>query len=133
MNQQKHPFIKVGLNNNINNSKRKSKNVKASIKTKINKGENKSLDLTSKKNFKFYNNLFKIKLDLSSHQQNNNNNTKEKYYWFAAYDKLIKANKIFKIFSFYNLASKNSVALGNKNLYEEFNKIKEKKIIINNY
>ena len=132
MNQQKHPFIKVELNNNINNSKRKSKNVKASIKVKINKGKNKSLVLTSKKNFKFYNNFFKIKLDLSSHQQNNNN-TKEKYYWFAAYDKLIKTNKIFKIFSFYNLASKNSVALGNKNLYEEFNKIKEKKIIINNY
>ena len=132
MNQQKHPFIKVELNNNINKSNKTSKNVKASIKAKISKGENKSLDLTSKKNFKFYSNLFKIKLDLSSHQQNNNN-TKEKYYWFAAYDKLIKTNKIFKIFSFYNLASKNSVALGNKNLYEEFNKIKEKKIIINNY
>ena len=132
MNQQKHPFIKVELNNKINKSNKTSKNVKASIKAKISKGENKSLDLTSKKNFKFYSNLFKIKLDLSSHQQNNNN-TKEKYYWFAAYGKLIKTNKIFKIFSFYNLASKNSVALGNKNLYEEFNKIKEKKIIINNY
>jgi len=99
MNQQKHPFIKVELSGGVNKSNKTSKNVKASIKAKISKGENKSLDLTSKKNFKFYSNLFKIKLDLSSHQQNNNN-TKEKYYWFAAYDKLIKTNKIFKIFSF---------------------------------
>ena len=53
MNQQKHPFIKVELNNNINKSNKTSKNVKASIKAKISKGENKSLDLNSKKILNF--------------------------------------------------------------------------------
>ena len=137
MKQQEQIYKNVPISNNIKNYPKTSKNSKALIKAKIIKSGNKSMDVTSKKNRNFYSNFYKIKFDISSPEQNNNktniDNTKEKYYWFAAYDKMIKSNKIFKIFSFYNLASKNSIALGNKNLYDEFKKIKEKKIIIKNY
>ena len=74
--------------------------------------------------FKYNNNFINEILSLEK---------KEKYYWFAAYDKLIKKKNILKIFYFYNLSTKNSIALGNKNLYDELNNIKEKILEIKNY
>ena len=60
-------------------------------------------------------------------------NNEEKYYWFAAYDKLMKKKKIFKIFSFYNISSKTSTVTGNEEIYNEYYKIKEKIITIKDY
>ena len=128
--KKKHSFLKIAVNNI--HSENLSKNIKSSAKNKIIKSENNSVDITPKINYKFYNNYFKIQRGLSSLEENNNN-SQEELYWFAAYDKLIKTKKIFKIFSFYNIASKNSIALNNKSLYYEFDKIKEKKMKIKNY
>ena len=50
-------------------------------------------------------------------------NTDSKLYWFAAYDKLIKTKKIFKILNYYNLIMP----------FDNKNKIKEKTAIINDY
>ena len=83
-----------------------------------------SLDNTKITFFKYNNNFINEILALEK---------KEKYYWFAAYDKLIKKKNILKIFYFYNLSTKNSIALGNKNLYDELNNIKEKILEIKNY
>ena len=102
------------------------------IRNKSIKSQNDLINITAKINYKFYSNNPKTIIDLSSLQENKNN-IKEKYYWFAAYDKLIKLKKILKIFSFYNLSSKNSIAFGNQVFYKDFAKIKEKKLEIKNY
>lgn len=61
------------------------------------------------------------------------NPKEEEYYWLATYDKLFKKKKLFKIFSFYNIASRASIALGNEGIYNDFSKIKEKKLKLKNY
>ena len=61
------------------------------------------------------------------------NDKLEEYFWLATYDKLIKKKKLFKIFSFYNIASRTSIVVGNEGIYNDFSKIKEKKMVIKNY
>ena len=95
------------MNNKVRKKSSKNKSIKSS---------NHPINITKKINYKFYTNCPIIDADIN----NNNNQPKEKYYWFAAYDKLIKAKKLLKIFSFYNIASKNSVSLGCNNLYDDF-------------
>ena len=102
-------------------AKKKSKN-------KSIKSANHPINITKKINYKFYNNCPITGADLNYFNQ-----SKEKYYWFAAYDKLIKTRKLLKIFSFYNIASKDSISLGNDKLYNDFAQIKEKKLEIKDY
>lgn len=65
--------------------------------------------------------------------EENEKNKKIKYYWFATYDKLIKRKKFSKIFSFYNLTSRDSIVYGNQKIINESNKIIEKELEIKNY
>ena len=83
---------------------------------------------TKKIDYRFYS-YFPLKIMFPSFV----NEEKEEYYWLAVYDKLIKKKKIFKIFSFYNVASRSSMVIGNNDIYNDFSKIKEKKMIITNY
>ena len=125
-------FIKRALNSI--SSDILTKTLKNSIKNRItNKQKDNSINITQKINYKNYGKYQKVQMNLSSLDDNKNNLEKQKYYWFAAYDKLIKEKKLFKIFSFYNINSKNSISLGNINLYNDFDKIKEKKMTIKNY
>ena len=125
-------FIKRALNSI--SSDNLTKTLKNSIKNRItNKQKDNSINITQKINYKNYGKYQKVQMNLSSLDDNKNNLEKQKYYWFAAYDKLIKEKKLFKIFSFYNINSKNSISLGNINLYNDFDKIKEKKMTIKNY
>ena len=129
---KKKKIMPKNITNNHNNSHIiKVKIKQQSIRNKSIKSQKAPINVTAKINYKFDNNNQKT-IDISSLQENKNN-IKEKYYWFAAYDKLIKSKKILKIFSFYNLASKNSIAFGNPNFYKDFEKIKEKKLEIKNY
>ena len=129
---KKHP-INLILNSQKNNNTLKqylnNKVRKKSSKNKSIKSSNHPINITKKINYKFYTNCPIIDADIN----NNNNQPKEKYYWFAAYDKLIKTKKLLKIFSFYNIASKDSISLGNDKLYNDFAQIKEKKLEIKNY
>ena len=107
---------------NLNNKAKKKSNNK-SIKS-----SNNPINITTKINYKFYNNNPIAKVGI-----NYNNQSKEKYYWFAAYDKLIKTRKLLKLFSFYNIASQDSISLGSDKLYNDFSQIKEKKLEIKDY
>ena len=122
----KKPFNSISSDN-------LSENIKNSIKNRRSKKKDNSINITQKINYKLNSIYPKFQINLSSRENNKNDAENEKYYWFAAYDKLIKAKKLLKIFSFYNIASKNSVSLGCNNLYNNFNKIKEKKIAIKSY
>ena len=128
--KKKQYILKKAVNNIHSENLRKC--IKPIKKTKNIQSANNSIYLTKKISYKSYNHCPKIKTALSSFEISNKKN-EEKYYWFAAYDKLIKKKKLLKIFSFYNLASKNSIALGDNNLYEQYSQIKEKKLIINDY
>ena len=127
----KKKFISEKAFNNIY-SKNIVKINKPSTKTKNKIEENNEINKTLIINYASTNDHSKFRASLSS-IGNNDKNKEEKYYWFATYDKLIKTKKLFKIFSFYNIASKNSIALGNNDLNNEYAKIKEKKLIINDY
>ena len=70
--------------------------------------------------YKYYTKLQDKNYILKEEKYNNNDS---KLYWFAAYDKLIKTKKIFKILNYYNLAMP----------FDNKNKIKEKTAIINDY
>ena len=90
----------------------------------------KNIESTKKIDYRYYSiypkkNILKFSL--------NQNENKEEYFWLATYDKLIKKKKLFKIFSFYNIATKASIAIGNDGIYNDFSKIKEKKMILKNY
>jgi len=129
---EKKKLIPKNMTNNNNHSHIiKVKIKQQSIRNKSIKSQKDPINITAKINYKFDTNNSKT-IDLSSLQENKKN-TKEKYYWFAAYDKLIKSKKILKIFSFYNLSTKNSIAFGNPHFYKDFEKIKEKKLEIKNY
>ena len=97
---------------------------------KNNKSENKKIteERTKKIDYRFYR-YYPIKNVICSF----NNIQEEKYIWFAAYDKLIKKKKLMKIFSFYNITPKVSMISRNELFYDNYYKIIEKKIIINNY
>ena len=91
------------------------------------KSNQKQIENTKKIDYRYYSN-YPIK-DIPLFDDD-----KEKeYFWLATYDKLIKKKKLFKIFSFYNVASRASMVVGNDEIYNDFSKIKEKKMIINNY
>ena len=122
---------------NKSNSKKKSKNKKKRNKKKniiINEKSNsinqKIIETTKKIDYRFFK-YYPIK-NIFSYIKNDNDNNKE-YYWLATYDKLIKKKKIFKIFSFYNIATRDSIALGNEGVFNDFMNIKEKKMIIKDY
>lgn len=88
----------------------------------------KKVEYTSKIDYRYYKNYpMKRIIPFSLNQK------EEEYYWLATYDKLFKKKKLFKIFSFYNIASRASIALGNEGIYNDFSKIKEKKMKIKNY
>ena len=97
---------------------------------KKNKSENKIIteERTKKIDYRFYR-YYPIKNMISSLD----NIKTKKYIWFAAYDKLIKEKKLMKIFWFYNITPKATMIFGNELNYNNFDKIKEKKIIIKNY
>jgi hypothetical protein len=97
---------------------------------KKNKSEDKIIteERTKKIDYRFYR-YYPIKNAISSFD----NNQIEIFIWFAAYDKLIKKEKLMKIFSFYNITPRACMILGNELFYNNYYKIKEKKIIIQNY
>ena len=129
---KKHPLsLIINKENNILQRNLENKVKKKSPKNKSIKSSNHSINITKKINYKFYNN--NPISDITSINDSNNNQSKEKYYWFAAYDKLIKTRKLLKIFSFYNIASKDSISLGNDKLYNDFAQIKERKLEIKDY
>lgn len=95
-----------------------------------NKSENKIIteEKTQKIDYRFYR-FYPTKSMISSFDDIQT----EKYIWLAAYDKLIKKQKLMKIFSFYNITPRASMIFGNELFYNNYNKIKEKNIIIKNY
>ena len=112
---------------NFNNKIKKIQNKNNSIKSSKH-----SINITKKINYKFYSDCPTIRTGISSINEYNNK-SKDEYYWFASYDKLIKTRKLLKIFSFYNIASTDSISFGNDKLYNDFSQIKEKKLEIKNY
>ena len=97
---------------------------------KKNKSENKIVteERTKKIDYRFYR-YYPIKNMVFSLD----NIKTEKYIWFAAYDKLIKKKKLMKIFSFYSIIPRATMIFWNELNYNNYYKIKEKKIIIQNY
>ena len=95
-----------------------------------NKSENKIIteEKTQKIDYRFYR-FYPTKSMISSFDDIQTEN----YIWFAAYDKLIKKQKLMKIFSFYNITPRASMIFGSEQFYNNYNKIKEKSIIIKNY
>jgi len=112
---------------NFNNKIKKIQNKNNSIKSSKH-----SINITKKINYKYYSDCPTIRTGISCINEYNNK-SKDEYYWFAAYDKLIKTRKLLKIFSFYNIASTDSISFGNDKLYNDFSQIKEKKLEIKNY
>ena len=118
----------------------KEKNLNKTTERIRNKSDNTWKKLENNKNYKNIQNTKKIDYRYYSYfpikkiiHPFEHEKTEEEYYWFAVYDKLIKKKKIFKIFSFYNVASRHSMVIGNNSIYNDFSKIKEKKMIIPNY
>ena len=111
--------------NKIKNKQKKEKDYKDEIN---NNNPLNRVEYTKKIDYRYYNYypLDNI-VPFSEYEKN------EDYFWLATYDKLIKKKKIFKIFSFYNIASRSSMVIGNEGIYNDFSKIKEKKMIIKNY
>ena len=110
---------------NSNSKTHKSDGSKKNEKNKIVK---KNSEYTNKIDYRYYKTYpMKRIIPFSLNQK------EEEYYWLATYDKLFKKKKLFKIFSFYNIASRASIALGNEGIYNDFSKIKEKKMKLKNY
>ena len=108
--------------------KKRNKSDNTWKKNEDNKTPNKNVQNTKKIDYRYYS-YFPLKKLFPSLD----NEKEEEYFWLAVYDKLIKKKKIFKIFSFYNVASRASMVIGNDGIYNDFSKIKEKKMIIKNY
>ena len=108
--------------------KKKNKKKNLIINEKSNSINKNKIETTKKIDYRFFK-YYPIK-NIFSYLTNENN---DEYYWLATYDKLIKKKKIFKIFSFYNIASRESIALGNDGIYNDFLNIKEKKMVIKDY
>ena len=128
----KNPLYPIKRSNNILQQYMNNKVKKKSSKNKSIKSSNHPINITKKINYKFYSNYPIIRTGITF-INDYNIKSKEKYYWFAAYDNLIKTKKLLKIFSFYNIASRDSISFGNEKLYNDFAQIKEKKLEIKNY
>ena len=112
----------------ITAEKKRNKSDNTLEKNENNKTPNKNVQNTKIIDYRYYS-YFPLKKLFPSLD----NEKEEEYFWLAVYDKLIKKKKIFKIFSFYNVASRASMVIGNDGIYNDFSKIKEKKMIIKNY
>ena len=108
--------------------KEKEKVKEKNNKEEINEKQINSVVNTKKIDYRFYS-YYPLDDILPFPEYDKNDN----YFWLATYDKLIKKKKLFKIFSFYNVASRSSIVIGNEGIYNDFSKIKEKKMIIKNY
>ena len=119
--QNKNKTYKILKNVKNKNNKRMNKNEKKQKSNQI------KIENTKKIDYRYYSHYPITNMLLL------NNDKENEYFWLATYDKLIKKKKIFKIFSFYNVASRASMVVGNEEIYNDFSNIKEKKMIINNY
>ena len=115
----------------LTQSKKESQEAKNNKKEKKIENNQKSyqaqIENTKKIDYRYYSNYPIKEIPLFDDDK------EKEYFWLATYDKLIKKKKLFKIFSFYNVASRASMVVGNEEIYNDFSKIKEKKMIINNY
>ena len=121
----------LALSKILTQSKKESQEAKNNKKEKKIENNQKSnqtqIENTKKIDYRYYSNYPIKEIPLFDDDK------EKEYFWLATYDKLIKKKKLFKIFSFYNVASRASMVVGNEEIYNDFSKIKEKKMIINNY